>query len=253
MRPLSTILLLFLLTVQSNAMDRNDALQLFDQGNKAYEDGNFSEAFTLYDSLATEYQSFELCYNAGNAAFRAGQLGQSILYYERARKISPSNDDLLVNLAIANERVVDRIESLPSLGVEDLFSVLTASSRLSAWTWTSLGLNLIGFLLLIGFLFASKKALRKALLSIGISLIVLGFTAYGMANLTWSRVEASTKAVIVQAKADVKTSPSKNESNAFILHEGTLVLIQQESDAWVEIRLANGAVGWLPKSAIEVI
>lgn len=252
MRTLSTILVL-LLALQSIAMDRNDALQLFEEGNKAYEAGNYTEAFNLYDSLATEYRSFELCYNAGNAAFRAGNLGQSILYYERARKIDPSNDDLMVNLAIANERVADRIESLPSLGVEDLFSTLTASSKLSMWTWTSLALNLIGFLLLAGFLFSSKKALRKVLLSTGIALIVVGLTSYGMARLTWSRVEASTKAVIVQAKADVKTSPSNNESNAFILHEGTLVLIQQESDEWVEVRLANGAVGWLPKSTIEVI
>lgn len=245
--------LLLSLPFSATAMDQADAKQLFAEATQAYEDAEWEKAYLLYDSVATEYRSFELCYNAGNAAYKAGKLAQSILYYERAKKIDPTNDDLLVNLTIANERVVDRIETLPSLGVEDLISILTATNRLSTWTNASLLLNFLGFLLLIIYLFVNQRAWRKALLGIGLALIVTGLVSYGFAYATWSRVQANTTAVILDPKVDVKTSPSRSETNAFILHEGTLVKIQGENAEWYEIRLANGAVGWISKEALVLI
>ena len=131
-------LLLLVLPMCSTAMDQEDARALFEQANVAYESESYLEAFQLYDSVATAFRSFELCYNAGNAAFRSDQLGASILYYERARKIAPTDDDLQVNLTIANEKVVDRIQELPSLGVDNLWNVLTATRRLPLWTWLAL-------------------------------------------------------------------------------------------------------------------
>lgn len=237
----------------ASAMDENDARGLFNEANTAYEAGEFDRALLLYDSVAVNFSSFELWFNAGNAAYRTGKIGQSILYYERAKRISPANDDLLVNLAIANERVADRIAELPSYGVEDLLGVLTSTSRLGTWSWLALALNVIGFGLLAGRVFARRLSFKRTLATLGLSFVFLGLMSYALARATHGRILANTEAVILVPKIEVKNGPAENESNAFLLHEGTKVKIQQELGEWYEIRLANGSVGWISANAIEVI
>ncbi len=233
--------------------DEHDAKSLFYAANKAYDAGNFEEALSIYDSIATAHSSFELHFNAGNAAFRAGKLGKSILHYERAKRIAPSNDDLLVNLAIANAKVVDRITELPSLGVEDLWGALTSTNHLNTWAWVALVFQFLGFGLTAGWLFTRTAAIKRTLLALGITAIFLGAASYGMSRATYSRVQAATAGVIMQPKVEVKNSPGSNDANAFILHEGTKVQLQQQLGDWYEIRIANGSVGWVEASAIEII
>jgi tetratricopeptide (TPR) repeat protein len=235
------------------AFDESAATQLFEQANQAYEEERYEEAFNLYDSVATQYTSFELFFNAGNAAYRSGKLGQSILYYERAKRIDPSNDDLLLNLTLADERVKDRIQELPSLGVEDLWTVLTASNRLPLWSTLAILANLIGFALLVLWLWSKRRNVKRGAFWAGAVLILIGFVGYGMSRATYSRIKAATEAVILAPKVEVKNSPSSNDSNAFVLHEGTRVKILQESEEWFEVRIANGSVGWMPRSSAEVI
>ncbi|MGF1566078.1 MAG: SH3 domain-containing protein [Flavobacteriales bacterium] len=253
MKTTATLIISLLFATASLAFDRSEAEQLFAQANTAYEAGEFATALALYDSVATEFSSFELWYNAGNAAFRTGELGRSILNYERARRIKPTDDDLQVNLTIANERVADRIAELPSMGVENLWTVLTASARLPLWSILAILFQLFGFGFLAGWLFAGKPAFKRAFFALGVACIFIGFTAYGMANATMNRIEANTEAVILAASVEVKNGPSSNENNAFVLHEGTKVKIRQQRGEWFEIKLANGRVGWVLAETIETI
>ena len=62
-----------------------------------------------------------------------------------------------------------------------------------------------------------------------------------------------TSAVIVSPMVVVKSSPDENSSDIFILHEGTKVKVREELGQWLEIRIADGKQGWLPKNALEVI
>lgn len=253
MKTFATLVISLLVTTTALAFDRSEAEQLFTQANTAYEAGEFVSALALYDSVAVEFSSFELWYNAGNAAFRNGELGRSILFYERARRIKPTDDDLQVNLTIANERVADRIAELPSMGVENLWTVLTASARLPLWSLLAVVFQLLGFGFLAGWLFAGKPAFKHSFFALGVAGIFIGFTAYGMASATMNRIEANTEAVIQAPLVEVKNSPSSNENNAFVLHEGTKVKIRQQRGEWFEIKLANGRVGWVLAETVETI
>ena len=252
MRSILAILFL-LLQIPSFSMDKIEAERLFFEANAAFEAEAYSDAYATYDSIAIDYRSFELCFNAGNAAFKAGMLGESILYYERARKINPTADDLLVNLAIANEKVADRIPELKGLGVENIWSAITATDRLGMWTWIAILGNVIGFGLLMIWLFSRSGGLKRALFWIGAIMIFLAMASYVISRVSYSRIQANTEAVIMSPKIDVKNGPSENGSNAFVLHEGTKVKIQTVEGAWTEIRIANGQVGWVKNNAIEGI
>jgi SH3-like domain-containing protein len=52
----------------------------------------------------------------------------------------------------------------------------------------------------------------------------------------------------------VKSTPSSNGTDLFILHEGTRVnIIDDTMRGWREIRVADGKSGWVELKDIEVI
>ncbi|MGB3774489.1 MAG: SH3 domain-containing protein [Leeuwenhoekiella sp.] len=42
-----------------------------------------------------------------------------------------------------------------------------------------------------------------------------------------------------------------SSEQAFLLHEGTKVMILSTQEDWSEIRLADGKEGWIPKTDIK--
>lgn len=250
MKNLAILLLFSLAHLVVNASDWEE---MFAQGNAAYEQGNFDEAYSIYTELAASYSSFELYFNTGNAAYKSNRLGESILYYERAKKINPTNEDLITNLAIANGKVKDRIEDLPNLGVEDAWGIVTASKQLNLWSWLTILLTFIGLGFLAFSFWMKKGNIRKTLVGIGVATTLISFASYGIARATYNNVLKNTSAVVLSPKVEVKIGPNQTEQNAFLLHEGTTVKILQQIDGWVEIKLANGNVGWVENEAIELV
>jgi uncharacterized protein YgiM (DUF1202 family) len=61
-------------------------------------------------------------------------------------------------------------------------------------------------------------------------------------------------AIIMAPAATVKSTPAKQGTDLFILHEGTKVTITDDSmKEWREIRLADGKEGWIERSQLELI
>ena len=60
---------------------------------------------------------------------------------------------------------------------------------------------------------------------------------------------------IFEPSVSVKSSPSNNSTELFILHEGTKVSLRQSMDQgeWYEVVLTNGDVGWVRTEAIKII
>ena len=89
---------------------------LIAKANQAYNQGLYDSAINLYTAVLNEgLESYELYYNLGNAFFKNNQLPSAILYYEKAKKIAPNNDDVNFNLSIANSMIVDKIEKVPEM------------------------------------------------------------------------------------------------------------------------------------------
>jgi len=63
-----------------------------------------------------------------------------------------------------------------------------------------------------------------------------------------------TGAIIMTTAAPVKSTPSKNGTDLFILHEGTRVTISDGTmKGWKEIRVADGKQGWIETKQLEMI
>ena len=237
------------------APDPSAALDAFQAGNAAYSSGDYEAAIDAYGQAAAEWTSFELEYNLGGAHYKAGQIGPSILHYERARKIRPNDDDLNANLLLAQAAVTDRIEEMPDIGFGTLWRELISQERLAGWTAASLILWWLAWSLL-AFRWTRKDVATRRVLSIAVpALLLLALGVGELSRLTHQRIVAEDGAVIMAPRVEVMSGPASasGPSKLFVLHEGTVVQLLREEGDWRQIQLGNGNTGWLPVSAMEGI
>jgi SH3-like domain-containing protein len=60
-------------------------------------------------------------------------------------------------------------------------------------------------------------------------------------------------AVVMSGAVSVKSSPDKNATELFVLHEGTELKLSGEDGTWCEVQIADGRTGWIEQMHIEKI
>ena len=59
--------------------------------------------------------------------------------------------------------------------------------------------------------------------------------------------------VIIEPSVIAKVSPDKDSNDAFVIHEGLKVRLEDNIGDWYKIRLQDGKIGWANKQDIKVI
>ena len=89
------IILIFLSILLNNQVVED----LFEQSNDFYTNGDYQNAVTGYlDILESGYESAELYFNIVNWFYKLNNIPDSNFYYEKAKSISPNDEDILTNL-----------------------------------------------------------------------------------------------------------------------------------------------------------
>jgi tetratricopeptide (TPR) repeat protein len=225
---------------------------LFEKGNAAYQNQQYDSAISTYTQVLeqNEMHSVALYYNLGNSYFKKGDLGQSILHYERALQLSPHDEETKQNLAIAQQKTVDRFDELPQTLVQNVY--LGVLKLLLPSTWAVISLCFLGAFVLgtAGYLFSSYG--RAGFISAFIGL-ALGLFSLTMAYAHRGYQNNNQGAIITSASAYVKSGPASTAEDVLILHEGTEAVVLQSFEGWRKIRLADGKLGWIPEEDIELI
>ncbi len=232
----------------------SQAEDLMKQGNDYYQQKQYDKAAETYQKIINMgYEGVVLYYNLGNAYYREGKIGYAILYYEKAHRLSPGDNDINHNLTIANTKTIDKINTLPTFFLFQWWESLLALFSLTGWTYLAY-LFYILLLAAIGIYFFAKKALiQKYSFFAGISSLVLLIITASLLIINLNRELNVKHAIIVEQTATVKLSPDPTSNDAFIIHEGLKVREEDHVDNWVKIRLKDGKEGWLPVSDLKTI
>ncbi len=227
----------------------------FDEGNLRYQEGNFDGALERYSRILDDgLESGELYYNVGNTYFKLGELGPAILYYERARRLMPGDDDLLANLELARSLTVDEIAPLPGFWLFRAVGWWVGLLPRPALVWLVAVAYLIAIAAVILLILRPATVLaawgrRVAIAGAAVTLI-FGLTL-GVRELG---IGAAEEAVIMAVETAVQSAPSDDSAlQIFAVHEGTKVRTDRRSDAWIEIVLEDGKVGWVRADQLEPI
>ncbi len=228
--------------------------QLWDLANTAYIHNDFRTAIDRYRAIEAQgLRSAKLCYNLANALFKQERLGEAILWYRRALRLAPGDEDIRYNLAVAEARTKDTIERIPEFAWTTWVRALRRTMNATAWTVLSLvALAATGVLVLV-YLLARRLLLRKAgfygLLAAAGLFVVTTLFAAGQRREQLNRDEA----VVMATSAAVKSSPDRAATDLFVLHEGTTLRITNRLDGWCEVTIADGKKGWTERRNIEEI
>ena len=241
---LSLVLFLFFSTTLM-AQD-GSGKQLFDDANSAYNNGDFEAAVDGYTKIEDMgLESAMLFFNKANAYYKLKNYPMSILYYEKALVLDPTNEDIKTNLQIANLTKVDKIAPVPQSVFVKWWQAAKNSLRPDAWAWLSLVLLFASLASLLVFFLSRTQALRKA----GFFLALIFFVVFVFAVIfaAQSRHDYLTHddAIIVAPSVTMMSAPVKSGQELLILHEGTKVKVLESMDEWNKVKLSDGNVGWI--------
>ncbi|MBO4581028.1 MAG: tetratricopeptide repeat protein [Bacteroidales bacterium] len=225
----------------------------FEQANQAYNKKNYEQAVELYTQCAEQgYSDAALYYNLGNAHFKADHLSQAILWYERALRLEPSNEDIIHNLAFANQQITDKIDSEPfflKVWGEKLLHLFSSNG----WAIMSVIMSLLTCLS-ITIIFIGKQASRRMQgLVLSVVFGILMICSIIFARIGYQQLHAKDKVIITAMSVTVKSTPDASGTDLFTVHEGLKASITDKTAGWIEVKFPNGEKGWIQQSDAEVI
>lgn len=222
--------------------------------NKFYRSGNYAEAGVQYESLVNEgKRSTELFFNLGNCYYKQGDFAKAVLNFERARKISPTDEDITYNLKLANTQITDKIEPIPQLFYERWWELLLNFLSPTYWSIVAISFLWIAAAFAIMYLFGDTVAKKKSRFIISGLTLFISIILFLIAGFSNSRLNNSQQAIVMSTGTYVKSSPDEKSTNLFMLHSGTKIDVTDEVSGWKKIKIANGNSGWIKNEDVEVI
>ena len=239
-------LLLFVLTMASVAAQPADEAAVFEQGNRAYAEGDYGAAREAYEQLVKAgSRNAAVFLNLDHADFRLGREVPAAINYRRALALEPGNTAARSSL----EHVLSKLGvPAPGLGAAEIvgqyisFDLLVLLGSLLFWA---------GILL---FVFALFSAVRRPGLTVaGVLVAIVGAT---LVSLSWagdSRIALAQTSIVVADAVDARSTPADNAQKLADLPIGTPVRIIAARDDWSLVRLPVGVDGWVRSSALEPV
>lgn len=228
--------------------------QMATQAAKAYNAKQYPEAIAQYEKIiAGGHESYALYYNLGNACFRNNQTAPAILYYEKALKLAPNNEDIKHNIEVVNSKLVDKVEMVPELFYKRWWKQTVNLMNIDMFSAVNIMLLTLALLFIAIYIAVSNVLIRKISFWSGITLLIIFSISILAASQRNHYIVNQHEAIIFTQNVNIKSSPDENSKDIFVLHEGTKVKLLDIVAEWQEIRIANGSVGWIKTSDIRKI
>ena len=170
----------------------------------------------------------------------------TILYFKKAEKISPGDEDIQHNLQIAELKTIDKIRPLPQLKIFSWWNEFVSSQSSDGWSFLAIFSLWISVIVFTTSMFVFRKKIFSRL---SFALILVSVCFFLLAYHQKKNEESDNEAVLMVSNTDVKSAPDANSSNLFIIHEGTCFKIFDSVGNWNKIKLEDGKVGWIESNS----
>ncbi len=227
---------------------------IFDEGVKFYMSKQYDKSINSFQTLVNDgYQSHSLYYNLACAYFKIEDYSHAMLWFERSKRLNPSDEDTEFNLQVAKYKLKDKIEALPEIFFVNWWKSFLNIFNEKQWAINAIILFFILFSLIAVFLITPYYWMRKTSFYVGVLVTFLFFVSFISA---YSQAKLKTQnniAIVMSKKLEIKSSPDASSKVLFVVHEGIKVNVQDKIGDWVEIKLPNGDKGWVLLSELEIV
>lgn len=232
--------------------------QLFDhnlqQAEQLYNASKYDSAALIYQSVIDSgYQSPELYYNLGNTYFKLQEIPTAILFYEKALKLDPNNDNIMHNLKLCNTMIPDRIDDVPRLFFIRWYQGLYNYFPIDIWAYIGLSFFFLASFFILFYFLSSVIVIRKFGFWSALLFVMLSIFTFFLTTQKYSSFKQHNEAIIFTPSITVKSSPAENSVDLFVIHEGTKVVILDRVGIWRKIKIQNGSIGWIESENMQLI
>ena len=251
MRKIIAIIAIFSIAFSAFASVDDSLMQ---QGNTAYQNGDYKLAIDCYHEIISHgNEGAILYYNLGNAYFKAKQTPEALLWYERALRLDPSNEDIKHNIAYANMQITDKIEVLPELFIVRWWNALSKSMTVTGWAMMAVVFGAFFALSIALILVSRRRWLSVTTVVLALFSLIIAIFSLIFASKESKRYIRQPEAIVMQSVVNAKGTPNETGTSLFVIHEGLKVAVTDRVGTWVEIRLPNGEKGWVEAATVEII
>ena len=218
----------------------------FARANQEYGAGRFKEAIQDYTAIADSGKwSANLFYDLGNAYFRVGDFGHSILNYERALALERHHPEARANLTLvrdeshALELAPNRLDQLLQFASANQYAIAAA---VALW---------IGLFSVAKLVFASRRSRTTIALTV-LSLSIFAAAAFAV---YWLEIGSNGRALAIVTGDDVQArlATAENAGTVLALPPGSEIKILRRRGDWIYAVLPNDLRGWIPEKSAETV
>lgn len=225
---------------------------LFARANDAYQSRLYDSALALYGKLEQQgVESASLYFNIGNTYFKNGDLGHAVLYYLRAKRLAPGDDDILSNLEFAHGFTRVQMEGVELNPISSFLESAVGPYRLNTLAW----MTSFFFVLLMGLMIGRfGLGYRNSILKAGmVTTLVLATVAAGVTTFKYRNDYLTRRGVILAEDAAVRTGPSRELEIELQGSPGLVVEILDQSGEWYNVLFENKRRGWIRKELVAEV
>jgi tetratricopeptide (TPR) repeat protein len=246
--------------------------EVFGEANASYEQGDYEGAILGYAALIDSgVVDTHLFYNLANAYYKNDDFGRAILFYIRALRQNPRDDDARENLDFVRSQLKDK-QFVPDRN-RIISGIMWPHNNMNTNEMAVLAscFYLLFCVLGIGFIFRKSPFFtalygRISLLSpgrlFGLSstqdiLVAMGIAAFLFLSCgasAYAKIKRDTRraeAVVVKSEVPVFSGPGLESILQFKIHEGTVLNVRESRDGWIRIQLPGGLSGWVAVRSVE--
>ncbi|MBI5266282.1 MAG: tetratricopeptide repeat protein [candidate division Zixibacteria bacterium] len=224
----------------------------FNRANQLFQEKSYDSALAVYSSIEAQgLESAELYFNMGNAYFKKGDLGHAVLYYLRAKRLNPGDDDIAANLTFARGYTRIQMEGVQLNPVYSFVDSVLGPYRLNVLAWISSAL-FIGFFLLLTVRFGMGLRpgwLKGATLMAGAVLLLSVFAT----SFKYRHDYLTSRGVVLAEDCPVQSGPTEQSEIELRGAPGLVVQILGRSGEYVHVLFENKRQGWVRRDQIEII
>jgi tetratricopeptide (TPR) repeat protein len=227
---------------------------LYKKANEQYKKAQYQDAVKSYSQILDGgYQSEAVYFNLGDAYFKLGDIPSALLYYEKAHKLAPGDEDINFNIYFANSKTPDKVEPAPAFFVTQWWHSIILFFSIGTLSVLSVLSFMAGSGLLVVYLFTNIISLKKLSFYTGILVLISGLLFVFISNSQGHYFNDHHQAIIFSGSVNVRSGPGDQAATLFVLHDGTKINILDNNNAWIKVQLANGNEGWIQQSDIKEI
>ncbi len=235
-------------------------MSLFYKGNISYKDGDYQGAVTAYEKIISRgKESGNLYYNLANSYFKLGNLGKTVVNYERARRLMPRDSDLESNYGYALSQIPNDNDTgahgPASQGYAEAGRApLQMIGRLeNAVTVDGMSLFAVFLYIILGVVLILGLILKWPEKKYRIALIVCAVFLMIQSTFLFHKIQTESHQAIILTDTDAKFEPRAEATTYFKMSEGSRVNILSWEGDWCKVIRPDGKGGWVKKDSVEKI